>query len=245
MEKLIEFKNLTVKLKDRILYENLSLIICEGDRFVFLGPNGVGKSLLLELIALGYSKELCDRYKGLSVSGMILDGKGNDLLNPVTDRNISYAAQAEDFYKNTTVYDEAETACHGVDMELDEDKLDYLLEKFDILDKKKKRIRNNISFGEGKIIHLITRILKLGNTNLLLLDEPLNHLSFKNSKVFNEVVENEIEENSKLAILMISHCRAVSFAEKAMIYDKDIKGIRVVEYKPYDCFGDDFGNCIC
>ena len=244
MGKLIEFKDLTIKLNDRILYDCLNLTINEGDRFVFLGPNGVGKSLLLELIALGYSKELCHRYKGLSVTGEILDEKNRNMLNPMTERKISYATQMEDFYKNSTVYDEAETACHGVDIDLDEEKLDYLLDKFQIMDKKRKKIRNNISFGEGKIIHLITRILKLGNTNILLLDEPLNHLSFKNSKIFNEMLMGEIQKNDKLSIIMISHCRAVSFADKAMIYDKTTKNIKVVDYKPYDCFGDEFGNCV-
>lgn len=245
MEKLIEFKNLTVKLRDKVLYDSLNLTIFEGDRYVFLGPNGVGKSLLLELVALGYSNELCRRYKGLSVSGEILDGKGNNLLNPTVDRYISYATQMEDFYKNATIYDEAETACHGVGAELDEDKLDYLLERFDILEKKKKKIKNNVSFGEAKIIHLITRILKLENTNLLLLDEPLNHLSFKNSKRFNEVVLEEIDKDEKLAIIMISHCRAVSFAKQALVYDADSNNLRIVEYQAYDCFGDSFGDCIC
>ena len=63
---------------------------------------------------------------------------------------------------------EAVTASRGVGIELDERWFDELLARFGIADKKKQKIQWNVSCGEGKIIHLITRILKLGATNILL-----------------------------------------------------------------------------
>lgn len=244
MGRQIELKDLTVRLNDRILYDSVSLTVEEGDRFVFLGPNGIGKSLLLELICLGNSRELASRYKGLSVSGVILDSDGNDLLNPAIGRKIAYVSQNEDFYRNKTIKEVCQTSCNGIGIDLDEERLDYLLKAFGIYDKKNQKIKNNVSYGEGKIVHIISRILKLEASSLFILDEPLNHLSFKNSKVFNDLILEEIQRNPKLSIIMVSHCRAMNFAERAMVYTTENKGIAFKEYHSYDCFSNgEYAEC--
>lgn len=244
MGRQIELKDLTIRLNERVLYDMVNLTVNEGDRFVFLGPNGIGKSLLLELICLGNSRELASRYKGLSVSGTILDSDGNDLLNPAVRRKIAYVSQNEDFYKNKTVREVCQTSCNGIGIDLNEDKLDYLLRAFGIFDKKNQKIKNNVSFGEGKIVHIISRILKLEASNLFILDEPLNHLSFKNSKVFNDLILEEIQRNPKLSIIMVSHCRAMNFAEKAMVYTTENRGIVFRKYYSYDCFSNsEYAEC--
>lgn len=244
MEKLIEFKNLTIKKDAKILYENVNLSLFEGDRLIYLGPNGIGKSLLLELLFMGYCGDLANRYKGLTIEGQILDGNGKNLLDPSTSRVFAYAHQEEDFYENTTVYDEAESACAGVGLELDETELDEYLDCFGLLEKKKKKIKRNVSYGEGKIIHLICVLLKLKVAPVLLLDEPLNHLSFRNSQLFNKLINRAIQKNPKLAIIMVSHCRAMDFTNKAMVYDEKNKTIVIKEYQAYNCFSDELGHSL-
>ncbi len=244
MGRQIELKDLTVRLNERVLYDKVNLIVGEGERFVFLGPNGIGKSLLLEMICLGNSRELASRYKGLSVSGTILDSNGSDLLNPAVSRKIAYVSQNENFYKNKTIKEVCQTSCNGIGIDLNEERLDYLLKAFGIFDKKNQKIKNNVSFGEGKIVHIISRILKLEASSLLILDEPLNHLSFKNSKVFNDLILEEIQRNPQLSIIMVSHCRAMNFAEKAMVYTTENRGIAFKEYHAYDCFSNsEYAEC--
>ena len=246
MKRLLEFRNVTISINDEILYDDLNLVINEGDRFIFLGPNGVGKSLLLKLISLGYSRNLQNEYKGLKVTGQILDKSGNDLLDPnVARKHISYSEQMDTPYNNTTILEEAETACAGSEIDLDEAKLDRLLGTFNLTKKKKKRIKGNVSGGEGKLIQLITRILKLKKADMLILDEPLNHLSFENSRKFNDVIIEEIGSKPELAIIMVSHCRAANFTDKALVYDRTSKNLRIVNYAAYDCFSDDFCSSIC
>lgn len=246
MKRLLEFRNVTISINDDILYTDLNLVINEGDRFIFLGPNGVGKSLLLKLISLGYSRNLQSEYKGLRVKGQILDKSGNDLLDPsVARKHISYSEQMDTPYNNTTIFEEAETACAGSEIDLDEAKLDRLLDTFNLSKKKKKRIKGNVSGGEGKLIQLITRILKLQKADILILDEPLNHLSFENSRKFNDVIIEEIKTKPELAIIMVSHCRAANFTDKALVYDRTSKNLRIVEYSAYDCFSDSFCSSIC
>ena len=98
------------------------------------------------------------------------------------------------------------------------------MERFGLVEKKKQKLKNNLSLGQGKLVHIITRLLKLPATNILLLDEPLNHLSFKNSKILNDIILDEIKNNPDLSIIMVSHCRAISFVDQK------------IEYRSYDCF---------
>ena len=236
MGKLFEFKNVRITLKDQVLFENISFAFNEGDRYMLMGENGSGKSLLLELVALGKTKDLFERYDGLQVTGEIIDAYGNDLLDPETERKIAYVAQTEDTYKNATLLKQAKIAANGVGIDLDEEKLDYLLERFGLTAKKNQKLKNNLSLGQGKLVHIITRLLKLPATNILLLDEPLNHLSFKNSKILNDIVLEEIKNNPNISIIMVSHCRAISFVNQKIEYNYDDNCMEKKEYHSYDCF---------
>lgn len=240
MGKLIECKNLSVRLQGKCLYENLNFTVNESDRYIFWGPNGAGKSLLLKLIHLGHNGLLAEKYKGLAVSGQILDKNGRDLINPsAEERKIAYVSQEEIFRKNETVKEMCQMSCYGMGVELDEERFDFFLREFGLYDKKNKRISNNLSSGEAKIIHIISRLLTLKNVDLLLLDEPLNHLSFENSKTFNRLMLEEINKNPKLGIVMVSHCKAVTFPNKAIKYDSRSRTLADPPYQSYDCFSDE------
>ena len=160
------------------------------------------------------------------------------------NRVISYVSQNEDFLQRMTVKQLCESACNGVEIDLDEKKLDYLLDRFSLSGKKNVKAKNNLSYGEGKLVHIISKLLKLEATNILFLDEPLNHLSFINSMVFNDILLEEIQKKPQLSIIMVSHCRAMSFTEKAMVYDANNKNIILRSYKSYDCFSsNDYKDC--
>lgn len=236
MEKLIRFENVVISLKGKILFPDISFDINRGDRYMLLGKNGSGKSLLMELIFGGHTNELSRRYAGLKVSGHIYDSNGNDLLDPMTKRTISYVTQNDEFHRNATFLSEAISACNGIGIDFDEKWFDDLLSRFELADKKKAKIKKNVSCGEGKIINLITRILKLKAADILLLDEPLNHLSFQNSRTFNDIIVEMERQNPNLTILMISHCRAITFVDKIMSYDYERKEMVSRPYKFFDCF---------
>ena len=236
MKECIEFKNFGVTLKGKELFRGLSFKISRGGKYMLSGENGSGKSLLLELIAIGASRDLAERYEGIEITGEILDSQGRSLLDPRTERKIAYVAQTESIYKNATLYEQARIACHGIGIEPDEDKLDYLLERFGMSEKKHRKLKNDLSMGQGKIVHLITRILKLPAADIMLLDEPLNHLSFGNSRVFNELMMEEIRKKPDLTVVTVSHCRALSYADRGLEYNSAENRMDETLYSSYDCF---------
>ena len=237
MNKLVEVKNLTIKLGERVLFENLNFTIEKGDSYMLLGDNGTGKSLLLELIALGNYEDLREKYAGLTTQGEILNSNGENLLSPkVENRRIVYVTQNENFYNNATILSQVCTTCNGAGVELNEDELDALLEYFEIKTNKNKKLKNNLSYGEGKLVHLVSKLLTLEKADILLLDEPLNHLSFKNSKRLNDLIIKIKNNNPDLAILTISHCCAINFVDKALRYNYNEKKMETFNYSSYDCF---------
>ncbi|WP_428062923.1 ATP-binding cassette domain-containing protein [Candidatus Avelusimicrobium fimicolum] len=245
MGKLFDIQNLSVTLQGKYLYKNLNFTLNEADRYIYWGPNGCGKSLLLELIFFGHNQDIQKRYKGLKLeSGQILDKEGRDLLNPAnhdfnTMRKVVYLSQTEEPYRNLTVKEQCMQSCNSMQITWDESKLDYLLGEFGLKDKKNKKIGHRLSPGEGKIIHIISRILKLKVADIFLLDEPLNYLSFHNSKVFNKVMTEEIKQNPALSMIMISHCKAATFPTKAMEYNNQNHTVTFpLDYQAYNCFSD-------
>lgn len=239
MGKLIECKNLSVRLHGKFLYKDLNFTVNKGDSYIFWGPNGSGKSLLLKLILLGHNGLLADEYEGLEVSGQILDKNGRDLIDPdIKERKIAYVRQEENFRENETVKEMCEISCNAMGVEFDEEIFVDFLHKFHLYDKENKK-SNNLSSGEKKIINIVSRLLTLENVDLLLLDEPLNHLSFENSKTFNSLMEETINENPNLGIVMVSHCKAVTFPNKAIIYKLSTCALDERPYQSYDCFSDE------
>lgn len=237
MSKLIEFKNVKIALGDRILFENLNFSINRGDSFMLLGDNGTGKSLLMNLIALGNSEDLRGHYQGLTVEGEILNEEGKNLLDSkVGNRKIAYVTQNEEFYKNATILGQIKTDCGGMGVEFSEEEIDALLHYFDIKTDKNKKLKHSLSGGEGKVIHLISKLLTLKKARILLMDEPLNHLAFKNAKRLNDLIIKARKENPDLAILTISHCCAVNFVDEALRYSKEEKQMTKMRYSSYDCF---------
>lgn len=52
---MIELQNINKRFGDNVIFENLSLRIENGKKYIIIGDNGVGKSLLLKIM-VGYSK---------------------------------------------------------------------------------------------------------------------------------------------------------------------------------------------
>lgn len=236
--KLLEFVDLTVKIREKTLYHNFSHTIREGDRYIILGPNGAGKTILLKLITCG--KDILEKQiKDLHVSGQMLDSNGNDILRSGMERKqIVYIAQNEEDQRmdKATIQGQVKYVFAPMtDIEPDIKKLDEYLKRFNIRANRKAQIKT-LSGGEKKIVQLIPRLMTLDRTKLLLLDEPLNHLSFQNSKVFNEIMRQELADNPNLAIIVVSHCRALNFVTEALKYNDEKKILENKPYQAYDCF---------
>ena len=148
----------------RAILEDVSLHVAYGEKVAVLGPNGGGKSTLIRSIA------------GLlePVSGTVRIG---------ANVKVGYFAQEQDTIDpRLTVMEQARQAGDG-----SESDLRTFLHRFLFGGTMVHRRIADISYGERA--RLMLAILVLQGTNLLLLDEPLNHLDIEAREAFEQALE--------------------------------------------------------
>lgn len=79
-----------------------------------------------------------------------------------------------------------------------------------ILRKKKAR---DCSGGQKKMLSVLSRLIKcvVMNVDLLVLDEPLNHLDHKNKQVINNILCDILTQKPLLSAIIVSHCLVFDF----------------------------------
>lgn len=149
---------------DKILIDNLSLVISNRERFLIVGENGVGKSTLLKLI-IGHLKPL---------DGSIWFGSKTDIAY--------YAQELELLDKNKTILDNLSKSGYS-EKELRTILGSFLFSGDDVF----KKV-NVLSPGEKARVALAKIMLE--KSNLLILDEPTNHLDPETQKIIGENFKN-------------------------------------------------------
>lgn len=149
---------------NRLLYNNLSFVINNRERFLIVGENGVGKSTLLKLLI----KELNP------IEGNIWYGNKTDIAY--------YAQEQEILDLNKSILENVDTKDYS-EKELRNILGGFLFYGDDVY--KKVEI---LSPGEKARISLCKIMLQ--RANLLILDEPTNHLDPETQQVIGENFKN-------------------------------------------------------
>ena len=165
---------------DKVLFDNISLGINEGDKIGLIGINGTGKSTLLKILA---GEEEAD-------SGKLT--KGNAV-------RIAYLPQNPEFDDNESVISEVIKGKKAKNEFWDtEGEARSLLAKFEIEDVEAKV--GTLSGGQKKRAALVRTLLD--DAEILILDEPTNHLDTAMSEWFEDYLKK-----MKQALFIITHDR--------------------------------------
>ena len=175
---IVETKAITKIFADLSLFENLSFKIEKDSKIALMGPNGSGKSVLLKIIL---EKIKID-------SGKLL--KSSQL-------KIGYFSQKiENLNPDNSILEELKLKNPDKDQEIIRTFLGSMLFEGEAVFKKVK----DLSIGER--VRAAFAVLLLGKFNLLLLDEPLNHLDIES----REIIEKALK-NYNGAFIVVSHNR--------------------------------------
>ena len=125
---LIDFENVSLAYGNRLILDNISFKINEGQIFGMLGPNGVGKSTIFNLIT-GLIKPK---------NGLIKIAGENVLEYPIYLRTkkykVGYVPQYGGYFNDLTLYDNLKAISEIVidDKNLRINRINYLLSRFEL-----------------------------------------------------------------------------------------------------------------
>ena len=208
---IIEFKNVSLSYSNRLILDNLNFSINEGQIFGMLGPNGVGKSTIFNLI----TGLINPRSGQIKISGQ--DVTSYPVYLRAKKFKIGYVPQHGGYFNDLTLYDNLKAISEIVidNKNLRKERIDYLISKFE-LDILKDIKAKFLSGGQKK--KLVIALSLLSNPKLLLLDECFAALDVLTIKMLQEIIVNLQNEN-KITICICDHQARdlLACVDKAMI----------------------------
>ena len=194
---IIEFKNVSLSYGKRIILDNINFKINEGQIFGMLGPNGVGKSTIFNLI-----------------TGLISPDSGNIKINnedvtnyPIYLRTkkfkVGYVPQYGGYFNELTLHDNLKAISEIVidNKNLRLEKINYLLSKFELENVKDIKAKF-LSGGQKK--KLVIALSLLSDPKVLLLDECFAALDVLTIKMLQEIIVN-LQQESLITICICDH----------------------------------------
>ena len=194
---IIEFKNVTLSYGKRIILDNINFKINESQIFGMLGPNGVGKSTIFNLITGLINPD----------SGQIKIN-GEDVTNfPIYLRTkkfkVGYVPQYGGYFNDLTLNDNLRAISEIVidNKNLRTEKINYLLSKFELENVKSIKAKF-LSGGQKK--KLVIALSLLSEPRVLLLDECFAALDVLTIKMLQEIIVN-LQQESQITICICDH----------------------------------------
>jgi ATP-binding cassette subfamily F protein 3 len=232
---MLQVSNLSKSFGDNLIFERVSFTLNRGERVGLVGPNGCGKTTLLQIILgelqpdtgsarcspatvrFGYLAQALE-YKAGQTVGQVTKAAIAGLME--AERRLERlsaqmaTAQGQDLEQLLLEYDQALDACERLGAYDIEARTAAILDGLDLRDLDQQAPVNNLSGGEKTRLGL-ARLL-LSGPDLLLLDEPTNHLDI----AALEWLEGFLQGFDG-AVLIVSHDRTFLDRTVSTILDMD------------------------
>ncbi len=193
----VEFENVSLSYGNRLILENINFKINEGQIFGMLGPNGVGKSTIFNLITGLISPD----------GGKVKIGGEDVTRYPIYLRTkkfkIGYVPQYGGFFNDLTLHDNLKAISEIVieKKNIRNERINYLISKFE-LDNLKDTKAKFLSGGQKK--KLVIALSLLSEPKVLLLDECFAALDVLTIKMLQEIIVN-LQNESNITICICDH----------------------------------------
>ena len=186
---LLTIRNLSKSFGRRKVLDNVSFDIRRGKITGFLGPNGAGKTTTIKILAGLIKKD----------TGQIeLNGKEvQDAKNLKFNLTIGALMEFPSFYPNLTARENLQLLAASDNYQLDEKRIDYLLDLVDLKNDKDRQIKT-FSFGMKQKLAITNALLN--DPELLILDEPFTGLDPNSMDSLNKILKNFVKNNGTIFI---------------------------------------------
>ena len=194
---ILKLDKISLKYGRKIILDNLDLQLNNGQILGLLGPNGVGKSTIFNLI-----------------TGLVSPDFGSIVINsetvnkyPIYQRTLKFkigmCPQTGGFFHDLTVYENlkaiAEIAIDNLSYR--NEKINSLISKFE-LDPVRDIKAELISGGQKK--KLVIALALISDPKILLLDEPFAALDVMTIKTLQEIIV-DLQSNNNISVILCDH----------------------------------------
>ena len=194
---ILKLEKLSLKYGRKIILDNLDLQLNNGQILGLLGPNGVGKSTIFNLI-----------------TGLISPDFGSIVINsekvnkyPIYQRTlkfkIGFVPQNGGYFHDLTVYENLKAIAEITikNSSYREEKINLLISKFE-LDPIRDIKADFLSGGQKK--KLVIALSLISDPKILLLDEPFAALDVMTIKALQEIIV-DLQSKNNISIILCDH----------------------------------------
>ena len=193
----LKLEKVSLKFGRKTILDSLNLNLNNGQILGLLGPNGVGKSTIFNLI-----------------TGLISPDYGSIIINseivnkfPIYKRTlkykIGYVPQYGGFFHDLTIYENLEAIAEITikDQSFRREKINSLVSKFE-LDPIRDIKAKFLSGGQRK--KLVIAIALISDPKILLLDEPFAALDVMTIKILQEIIVS-LQSLNNISVILCDH----------------------------------------
>ena len=197
IDTIIEFENVSLAYGNRLILDNINFKINKGQIFGMLGPNGVGKSTIFNLI----TGLIHPRSGKIKIAGQ--DVTDFPIYLRTRKFKVGYVPQYGGFFNDLTLHDNLKAISEIIieNKNYRTERINYLISKFE-LDNLKNIKAKFLSGGQKK--KLVIALSLLSNPEVLLLDECFAALDVLTIKMLQEIIVNLQQEN-RITICICDH----------------------------------------
>ncbi len=191
---ILKLQNISLSFQKRQILQNISFDINQGEIFGMLGPNGVGKSTIFNLVTGLIKPDRGDI--------IIKDERVNDypIFMRTAKFKIGYVPQYGGYFYDLTLFENLKAVAEILvkDQRKRAEKINFLISKFDLSQIRDIKAKF-LSGGQKK--KLVIAMALLGDPELLLLDECFAALDVMTIKMLQQIIVNlQFENNITICI---------------------------------------------
>ncbi len=196
---LITIENGAFSFGSSLIFKSVNLSVSKGEILCLLGPNGCGKTTLIDCI-LGIHK--------LDTGRVFLAGQPSDRLSPKKiAQTMSYVPQKHSRHFSFSVLDvlvmgrAPYTSFYASPDEDDIKRVENLLDSFGF-SHLTNRDYTLLSGGETQLVMIMRALIQ--DTPVIIMDEPTAHLDFRHELIVMETIARLVKERN-LTLVMATH----------------------------------------
>ena len=193
----LRLEKLSLKYDRKIILDNLNLQLNDGQILGLLGPNGVGKTTIFNIIT-GLTKP---------DFGSVFINNENVNTYPIHERTlkfkIGFVPQYGGYFHDLTVYENLKAISEITvqNKNFREEKINLLVSKFE-LDSIRDIKADHLSGGQKK--KLVIALSLVSEPKILLLDEPFAALDVMTIKTLQEIIV-DLQSINKISVILCDH----------------------------------------